>query len=214
MSANLYDKAIVNKFRELMANSDIYITPPENVFRTIALLNKDEIRLPLISLQRQGYTILNGAHSMRFSGASVDYDEPGDTLISVQAIPIRINYSLDVWTRHLEECDDIVRELIWYLSTHPTMEVEIPYGLDMKHHFNIMLDEDVEDNSDILEHTNRGEYFRQTISFYVDDAYLWKSKKGYPARIGSISYEAYSMGEFIEREVVVTEEETDENAGS
>ena len=212
MSVNLYDKAIVNKFRELMADSDIFIAPPENVFRTIAALNKDEVTLPLISLQRTGYTLLDDrSHSMKFKGAQLSYNEEEDQIASLQAIPIRINYVLDVWTRRLEECDDIIRELIWYLSTHPTMEVNIPYGLDITHHFNIMLDNDIEDNSDIVEHINRGEYFRQTISFYVDDAYLWKSKTSHPARIGSISYEAYSMEEFIEKEkIVVTEEESGE----
>lgn len=213
MSANLYDTAIVNKFRELMSNSDIYITPPENVFRTLALLNKDEIELPLISLQRTGYSILSYSHGMKFDGTTLRYDEETDNLTSMQAIPIRINYLLNVWTRRLQECDDIVRELIWYLSTHPTMEVDIPYGLNFKHHFNIYLDDDIEDNSDIVEHINRGEYFRQTISFYTDDAYLWKGKNGYPARIGSISYEAYSMGEFIEKEIITPnkEENTDDS---
>lgn len=206
MSVFLYDTAIVNKFRELVASSDIYITPPENVFRVMALLNKDEVTLPLISIERINYTLLeNRSHAMKFRGSTVSYNSENDMLTSMQAIPIRINYTLNVWTRHLQECDDIVRELIWYLSTHPTMEVNIPYGLNIQHNFNVQLDNEIENNSDITEHINRGEYFRQTISFYTDDAYLWKSKSGYPARIGSISYEAYSMSEFIEKDVIVVD---------
>lgn len=214
MSANLYDTAIVNKFRELMSDSDIYITPPESVFYTLAALNRDEVTLPIVSLQRTGYSILEHSHGMKFDGSVVDFSDETGKLTSVQAIPIRINYLLNVWTTRLQECDDIVRELIWYLSTHPTMEVEIPYGLNIKHHFNVMLDSDIEDNSDVVEHINRGEYFRQTISFYTDDAYLWKSHKDYPARIGSISYEAYSMNEFIEKEVIVVDKEDNDNGGS
>ena len=37
------------------------------------------------------------------------------------------------------------------------------------------INSDIEYNSDIVEQKNRGEYFRQSISFYTDDAYLWKT---------------------------------------
>ena len=35
--------------------------------------------------------------------------------------------------------------------------------------------EEIEDNSDIANHINNGTYFRQDLSLYSDDSYLWKA---------------------------------------
>jgi len=92
-------------------------------------------------------------------------------------MPIRINYQIDIWTRNREENDNLVRELVFYLSTHQAMYVDIPYDLNEKHVFTFALDNSIDDNSDIISHKNSGEYFRQTLTAYVDDAYLWKTNK-------------------------------------
>lgn len=175
MSAYLYDKAIVDTLRSVTRDNRIHITPPDNVIRTIAQLTGDSVNLPMISLSRTGVSILSTQHFMKFNGGLLSVDEEDGTSQRIQMIPIRINYLLDVWTKSREENDNIVRELIFFLMTHSSMYVDIPFGVDEKHVFNVYLDPDVEDNSDIVDHINRGEYFRQTISMYTDEAYLWKS---------------------------------------
>ena len=177
MSVNLYDKAIVEDLRKLTEDTRIHIVPSENAFRTIGKLNntEDYIELPLISISRTGWSLLDAQHSQKFEGATYQYDRKEDYVQNIQLMPIKINYLLDVWTRTKEENDDIMRELIFYYTDHPTMFVTVPYGADYKHKFNIFFTDDVEDNSDIVEQKNRGEYFRQTIGFYTDDAYLWKT---------------------------------------
>ena len=45
----------------------------------------------------------------------------------------------------------------------------------MKHKFNIYFNSGIEDNSDIANHITRGTYFRQDMTFYTDDAYLWRA---------------------------------------
>ena len=45
------------------------------------------------------------------------------------------------------------------------------------HKFNILLGEEIEDNSDITTRDERGEYFRQTLSLYTDDAYLFSYRE-------------------------------------
>lgn len=180
MSFYLYDEAIVNNLRSLVNDDRIHIVPPDNALNVIGRITDDDIKLPLISLSRTSTQISNSiSHPMKFDGGIAGYDSKTKIFKKIQAIPIRINYLLDVWTKHRQENDDIIRELIFYISTHPTMKVEIPYGLDIEHKFNIFIDSDIDDNSDIVEHKNRGEYFRQTLSLYTDDAYLWKSASRY-----------------------------------
>lgn len=177
MSCVLYDNAIIENLRQLTQDTRIYIEPTENVFRTIGKLegSKDHIQLPLISVSRTGWSVLNPQHMQKFDGALLKSDKENDYTQRIQVIPIQINYVLDVWSRTREENDEILRELIFYYNNHPEMEVTVPYGADFKHRFNIFFNSDIEDNSDIVEQKNRGEYFRQSISFYTDDAYLWKT---------------------------------------
>lgn len=177
MSADLYDNAIINSLREITQDTRIHISPVENVFRTIAKLEntEDKIELPLISVTRTGWSLLNAHHTQKLAGDTLSYDTEKDWVQNIQMMPIQINYLLDVWTKTRKENDLIMRELIFYYSTHPTLKVQIPYNSDYEHTFNIYFNADIDDNSDIVEHKNRGEYFRQTIGFYTDDAYMWKT---------------------------------------
>lgn len=194
MSVYMYDEAIIEDLRILVNDDRIHIVPVDNVFRLIARLEDDKIEMPLISLTRTGWQLSdNKPQMMKFDGALADYDEKRNSLKRVQAIPISIGYQLDVWTKTRLENDNILRELIFYYSTHPTLVVKIEYGLDITHNFNLFFDPDVEDNSDIVEHKNRGEYFRQTLTLYTDDAYLWKSSSRGPS--------------FVESDVEIVEDE-------
>lgn len=182
MSTYLYDNAFVEDLRNIIRDDRISILPPSNMFNVVALTEEDKIQLPVISLQRPNWSIIDDriSHAQIHSGIMTSYDEDTERFKSVQTIPIRINYLIDVWTKNRETNDNIMRELIWYYTTHPTLSIKIPYGLDIDHNFNIFLDSDIEDNSDIVEHNVRGIYFRQTLTAYTDDAYLWKSSSRYP----------------------------------
>lgn len=179
-----YDTAIIEDMRSLFDDERITICPQDNLFKTIARLNEDDIKMPLVSVVRTGWSLRDSQHPMRFRGGILNITKDEQYISRLQTIPIRINYLFDVWTQHREENDNIVRELIFWYMTHPTLEVKIPYGADMKHTFNIYFDSNIEDNSDIVDQANHGEYFRQTLSVYTDDAYLWKSTTDKPIIFG------------------------------
>ena len=176
-----YDNAIVQDLRNITKNDKrfIYIIPPEDYFDLNAMLNKDDIKLPLISLSRPSWSLLDRKpQTMIFEGFNIEKNREKDLIKNIQAIPISISYQLDVWTNNRKENDMIMRELIWYYTLNPTLDIIIPYkGVNYSHEFNIFFDNDVSDNSDITEHKNLGRLFRQTIGFYTDDAYLWKIKE-------------------------------------
>lgn len=173
MSASAYDEAIVSDLRKIFKNDDkVMITPVDTVLRTVADLRSDKIKLPLLNLTRVGFSLrkTDGNHSTLFTGAPVNDKY-------VQVVPISLRYQLDVWTKFKKDNDNLVRELIFYYMLNPTRTVEVPYGIGMSHTFNIRLDQDIPDNSDIIAHGERGEYFRQSLTLYVDDAYLFKSNQ-------------------------------------
>lgn len=170
----LYDNAILDKFRELFDTDKIFIVPPERAKMIRAQLDDDTIKFPLISLDRRGWTMLddrnNWPTSVKGIPDSINNDGSANIL---HAIPIKIEYQLDVFTVDKVSCDEILRELIFYFKLHPTMRVHIPYGLETNHNFNVYFNPEVEDNSDTVEHINKGVLYRYTASFYTDDAYLF-----------------------------------------
>lgn len=171
----LYDNAIIQDLRRIINDNRVTITPYDNLIRTIAKSENDIITLPIISIARNGWSIRDERpHAMKFTGEFSGLDDNKD-VVNTYAIPIRIDYTMDVFTKTRLDNDNILRELIFYYSTNPTLSITIPYGLTANKNFNIIFGNDIEDNSDIINHKNIGEHFRQTIPFYVDDAYLWKS---------------------------------------
>ena len=174
-AVGLYDDAIVKSFRKLFNDETISIIPPEYAIRFSAQLRRDNAEMPIVSLNRLGFSIkleeIN--QKARNIGSFVTRDGANNNIFA-QVIPIRIEYQLDVFTVDRATCDAICRELIFYIIQHPTLQVEIPYGLDINHDFNLFLDSDVVDNSDTIEHTEQGVKFRYTLTFYCDDAYLFR----------------------------------------
>jgi hypothetical protein len=178
MSVKAYDDAIINKFRSIFNDNTIYILPVENAIRFSAQLNKDNVKFPMISTTRLGYSIRKSDinFSAKMYGSFVTRDGENNNVFA-QTIPIRIEYQLDVFTVDHESCDEIVRELIFFFEQHPTLEAHFDYGLNIDHNFNIYLNEEIVDNSDTVEHVNNGVMFRNTLTFYTDDAILFRSKK-------------------------------------
>lgn len=190
MSAYLYDEAIVNNLREVIGDSRISIMPVDNAMQIIPRMNDDKFDLPLVTLTRTSWRIHSQDvnHSAKYEGATsrIYNGEPYMHNVQVQKfqfVPMEISYALDVWTRTRAENDEFIRELFWYYMTSPTLQVTVPYDLNFNHNFTLFVEEDIEDNSDISQHSQHGEYFRQTIRLMTDDAKLWKSSSRQPTTV-------------------------------
>ena len=177
MSIKSYDDAIINRFREVFNDNMIYILPVENAIRFTGQLKKDNVRFPMISTTRLGYSIVNSNvnHNAKMIGSFAKRNGLNDNLFA-QSIPIRIEYQLDVFSVDRQTCDEIVRELIFFFFFHLTLQAHFDYGLDFDHNFNLFLNDDVVDNSDTVEHINNGVMFRNTLTFYTDDSRLFRRK--------------------------------------
>lgn len=185
MSANLYDDAIAQKLQDLLnKDSGIHILKPDEttrLFNEKADVSHDKITLPIIALSRRGYRILNpNKQPKSYDGIKIVRRDKYNNVIKeesalkLNAIPIQLNYQLDIYTLNLDDCENYSREFIFQLVNHPTGEVFIPYNdANVTHKFTIHVEQEVEDNSDIRERLFPGQFTRYTISFMVDDAYLF-----------------------------------------
>lgn len=188
VSVYAYDRAIVEDFRARFrtqpvegntVNNTVQITPTDDVFNIYGQMNKDQVIMPFISLQRLDWQLnLDRQGYQTFIGDKVVIREGTDGLpteIRAQVIPITINYQLSVWSEDRITNDALIRELLFYYHLRPSLLVYVGHGLNIKHKFNIYFNSGIEDNSDLANHKNNGQYFRQDLTFYTDDAYLWRA---------------------------------------
>lgn len=187
VSVYAYDKAIVEDFRarfkksivDSEVNPNVQIGSPDQMFNIIGQLDNDNVIMPFIGLQRLDWQLnLDRQGFQTFIGDRV-YQRigPDNKPINVRAqvIPITINYRLSVWSKDRVTNDALVRELLFYYHLRPSLMVYVGHGLNIAHKFNIYFNSGIEDNSDIANFNNNGTYFRQDMTFYTDDAYLWRA---------------------------------------
>ena len=188
VSVYAYDKALVEDLRTRFkkpngtqyVNDTVQMGAPDQMFNIIGTLNGDQAVMPFIGLQRLDWQMnLDRQGFQTFVGEQV-YTRigPDDKPIEVRAqvIPITINWRLSVWTADRVTNDALMREIIWYYSLRPSLMVYVGHGLNIAHKFNIYFNSGVEDNSDIANHNSNGTYFRQDVTLYSDDSYLWKAR--------------------------------------
>lgn len=204
VSVYAYDKAIVEDLKarfkssivDSKVNDTVQIAPTEQVFNIIGQLNEDNVVMPFVSLERldwqlnldrQGFQTFIGDKVFRRIGPD---NKPMD--VRAQVIPITINYRLSVWSEDRITNDALVRELLFYYHLRPSLLVYVGHGLNIAHKFNIYFNSGIEDNSDIANHINNGTYFRQDMTFYTDDAYLWRANYEQLVAISSDLYFDYS----------------------
>lgn len=212
VSVYAYDKAIVEDFRarfkksvvDSKVNSNVQIGSPDKMFNILGQLDDDNIIMPFIGLQRVDWQLnLDRQGFQTFVGDKVfQRIGPQNTPMQVRAqvIPITINYRLSIWSKDRVTNDALARELLFYYHLRPSLMVYVGHGLNIAHKFNIYFNSGVEDNSDIANFDNNGTFFRQDMTFYTDDAYLWRANYQQLVQIESDLYFDYgdpSQGSLI-----------------
>lgn len=185
-----YDTALIEDLRFRLkrpdgtsfVNKTMQFSSPDDDMEIQAYLNEDNIVLPFIALQRTGWSLgLDRQGDQTFVGEkikSVIDNEDGHVITDIyaQIIPITINWRMRIYTADMATADALIREILFYYHLHPTLLVTVPHGLDIKHRFNIYFNAEIENNSDVDNFKNNGTRYRHDLSFYTDDAYLWKSR--------------------------------------
>ena len=178
MSAYLYDEALLNKLKKWTAGTDITITGVEETRRLFEVIadktNDNPIRLPLFCLRRNGGFSIDTLSKKPLSYDALAFKATDKRLSQLNAIPITLNYQLDIYTRYFKEAEEYARNLVFNIINYPRLEIDIPYeDAHYPHEANIRKITDVVDNSNISERLVAGQFTRYTIGINIDDAYLF-----------------------------------------
>ena len=177
MAVRYYDEALKNKIQKWVGDDRIMITSPDEtrrLFEYRADINNDQFTLPLITLRRgRDIQVLStNKKPLTFDGMTLNATiEKSDQL---NAIPVSVNYQIDIYCRYFAEADEFFRNFIFNIINYPKLQIEIPYNdAVIEHTSNIRLEQTVTDNSDIAERLSPGQFTRLTIPIYIDDAYIF-----------------------------------------
>ena len=178
MSVRLYDDALVKKIKNWVKDENVRILSPDEtleLFQKIANDKNDEpISLPIISLTRSREVDLDHPHKKMMTFDGMMLDATVDKSLQIDAIPMTLNYQLDIYTRYKYEADEYMRNFVFNLVNHPKVKVVLPYNdINYTHYSNVRLVPTIEDNSDVPNRLVSDQFTRWTISFTIDDAYLF-----------------------------------------
>lgn len=147
----------------------------------------EKFRLPLIAISRNNdiELDLNIKNLKSFDGLKLpsdkinsvnkgDFAKLEDGTYQLNAIPITLQYNIDIYTKTYDMGCEYVREFLFKLINNPTIRVDIPYNdIHFEHIAYIRVLPTVSDTSAIAERLYSGQFTRWTIQIEIQDAFLF-----------------------------------------
>lgn len=176
MGVYIYDTALAEKFKQILGDNRINVLPFEVAFRKSGAVS-DDVIFPFISINRAGWSLSNlNRNIVAYKVGRLTQVKVGeeDKFFRNAYLPISINYTIDICTRNRQENDELCRELILYFTRNPELMAKVIYGeMEQEFGFHVFLGENITDNSEISDFETRGQYYRSTLEFVVDEAQLF-----------------------------------------
>lgn len=178
MAVRYYDDVLAAKLKRWNPSSDLRVLKPNEIKRFFQLAAEDSgdapMKLPFITLSRNNDIELELNYKTPKSYAGIKLMQtPAETLI-MNAIPIKLQYQLDIYTKTMEEGDEYLRQYLFKLINNPVIKILVPYnGVNIEQIANIRVLTSVSDTSDISERLFSGQFTRWTIQLEIQDAFLY-----------------------------------------
>lgn len=180
MGIRFYDQALLKKLHSWVKDTSATILGPGDINRVFQIMadkkNDKEVTLPLIILSRdENVTINNNSkRPLTYDGAQLILSSDNETSVKLNAIPITLNYQIDVVTKYYEEADEYIRNFVFNLINYPKVTIDIPYnGVNLTHNSSITLDPNIADNTTNPQRLFPGQLSDWTLRFTIDNAYLF-----------------------------------------
>lgn len=178
MAIRYYDDALLKKIRGWVIDPRMNIIGPEDTKEAFAI-NSDRthdkpLTLPLIILSRSNYCeIINpNKQALSYDGGHFQANDHRSGVLN--AIPIKISYQLDIYTKHYTEADEYARNFAFNLINYPSVEISIPYqNANITHRSKISLNNRIADNSNQSNRLAPDQFYRISLNFDINDAYLF-----------------------------------------
>jgi hypothetical protein len=178
MAVRYYDDVLAAKLKRWNPAADLRILKPNEVKRLFSLSAEDTkdapMTLPFIALSRNNDLEIetNVKTPKSYAGLKLRQSEAETMLLN--AIPVRPQYQLDIYTKTAEEGDEYLRQYLFKLINNPVIKIVVPYnGIEFEQIANIRVLNTVSDTSEIAERLFPGQFNRWTLQLEIQDAFLY-----------------------------------------
>ena len=169
----LYDNAIVEDLEKSFNpdhtdNPVVRVVSPEQIIGIAAQIKEDTISLPMVTLERNDSIGVDESlvnFTRKLKGVEAVFDTDTNNIWKERALPIKLSYTLSVFTSNQADMDEIVREILFkYLSMY-FLSIRIPYEGDRDISFGIAMNQDagIQKQSGVSEYTSSGQLYQSSI---------------------------------------------------
>ena len=167
----LYDRALIDDLKDSLtenANQNVFLTNEENFQGILAQIQDDTITYPLILLHRDEDTPINTS-LMNFTryqfGVPCAFDNKTNNVYYERALPVDVNYTLQILTTNVADTDELARELFYKYISMYYLIIRLPYESDRKIRFGINVDTDygIKKESGSFDYLASGALYQATI---------------------------------------------------
>lgn len=166
----LYENAIIENINKLFTNSKVCAVIADSLsegLRRVAANKEDKITLPAIILVGGDWSLNDSNFYSLMHGSEFERTEEDTLTKNTSIMSFTPSYSMYIIAQSSRECDMLTREIIFHYSMHPTLVVNIPYGINKVHTFNLNINKNIPKSQ-----TNTGFIYR-VLNFDLQGAYLW-----------------------------------------
>lgn len=200
MSFTLYDRAVTEKIKKWILDSNMVVLSPDETRRLFtwkATTDGDKpLTLPLISINRNRDVSIKTTSKQMLSHRGKIFNSEKGVSDHLNAIPMTLSYVINIYTRYLEEADEYVRNFVFQLINYPKIEIQIPYNnSQLTYTSYLTLQPEISDNSDIPERLIAGQFSRMTLAITLNDAYLFSYNHKHVSEVESLQIETKTVEE-------------------
>lgn len=190
----LYDKSICDDLRRSfnpnnMPNPVVKVVDTSDFLSIGAQVKDDKLSFPIVGLNRpDNYEIDTDRtnFTLMHSGCVVAFDDKENNLYNEQVIPIKQNYDLHVLATNQADMDEILRELIFKYTNMYFLTIKLPYEVNRKIRFGLVIDGQVERTSGYSQYVESGTLYESVIPLRTEGLVLVNYK---PVRLTRNEYQ-------------------------
>ena len=175
-----YDNSICEDLEQSFVMPDgaepvVRVIDPEHIVGLAAQIQNDEISLPLITVERKDYSVDTDRTNFTRShfGVATVIDNKTNNIYYERAIPIDLQYTLNILTSNQIDMDEIVKELLFKYTYQYFLTIKPPYESKNKYRFGVRLDASaIEKRSGASDYIESGKLYHTSIPLICDGAVL------------------------------------------
>lgn len=177
----LYDRALVKDLKESfnpenVENPVVKVIDPEGVIGLAAQIQNDEIKFPVVALERDQDTPIDQDRwnfTRAHKGVVSVFDNKTNQLYYEKAVPIKLSYELTLLTTNTADMDELFREILMKYISMYFLKIKLPYECERYVRFGVTIDYDnIQRSSGSFDYIEGGKLYQTIVPLRCEGCVL------------------------------------------